>query len=259
MKMYVLDNGVIQMVQDDRVTGGASSAIPIHSFLFDTPQGYVLFDTACDPDGMSGAWPKELTANPYIAGENGTVVQRLEQLGLSPDDIRYVVMSHLHLDHAGNLKFFPKAEVYVSREEYMHTMHDYLNGTSDGFHVKSDIEDWLKVGIQWRFVESDVEEMELMPGLSILNFGPGHSYGMLGLLVQLDSGQKYILAADTIYTKGHMGPPVQIAGIAYDSSGYIRTVERIRSLAQKENAQILFGHDMEQFGTLVKSDSGFYS
>ena len=259
MKMYVLDNGVIRMEQDDRVTGGASSAIPIHSFLFDTPEGYVLFDTACDPDGMSGAWPEPLRQNPYIAGENGTVPERLAQLGISPDEIRYVVMSHLHLDHAGCLKFFPKAEVYVSREEYLHTMRDYLNGTSDGFHVNSDIEDWMKAGIQWRFVEPQTEEQELVPGLRILNFGPGHSYGMLGMLVQLDSGKKYILAADTIYTKGHMGPPVQIAGIAYDSDGYIRTVERIRSLAGAEGAQILFGHDMDQFGTLVKSDSGCHS
>ena len=259
MKMYVLDNGVIRMEQDDRVTGGASSAIPIHSFLFDTPEGYVLFDTACDPDGMSGAWPVELTTNPYIAGENGTVPERLAQLGIKPDDIRYVVMSHLHLDHAGCLKFFTKAEVYVSREEYRLTMNGYLTGSSDGFHVRSDIEDWLKAGIQWRFVEPETEELELMPSLKILNFGPGHSYGMLGLLAQLDSGKKYLLAADIIYTKGHMVPPVQIAGIAYDDEGYVRTVERIRETAEREHAEILFGHDMEQFGTLVKSESGYYS
>ena len=259
MKMYVLDNGVIRMEQDDRVTGGASSAIPIHSFLFETSEGYVLFDTACDPDGMTGAWPEELTKNPYIAGDSGTVPERLAQLNLKPDDIRYVVMSHLHLDHAGCLKFFPKAEVFVSREEYRHTMEDYLNGTSDGFHVKSDIEDWLRAGIQWRFVEPETEELQLTPSLRILNFGPGHSYGMLGLLAHLESGEKYLLAADTIYTKGHMGPPVQIAGIAYDSEGYIRTVERIRDLAQSEQAQILFGHDMEQFSTLIKSNDGFYS
>ena len=104
-----------------------------------------------------------------------------------------------------------------------------------------------------------MEEFDLTPSLKILNFRPGHSYGMLGLLVQLDSGKKYLLAADTIYTKGHMGPPVQIAGIAYDDEGYVRTVERIRETAEREHAEILFGHDMEQFGTLVKSENGYYS
>ena len=66
MKMYVLDNGVIRIISDNKVTGGGTADIPIHSFLFDTPEGYVLFDTGCDPDGMSGAWPAHMQVNPYI-------------------------------------------------------------------------------------------------------------------------------------------------------------------------------------------------
>ena len=258
MKMYVLDNGVIRIIGDNKVTGGGTSDIPIHSFLFDTSEGYVLFDTGCDPDGMSGAWPAHMRANPYIAGENGYVQERLAQLGLACDDIRYVVMSHLHIDHAGGLKYFPNAEVIVSRAELCKTLRDYARRDFSGFHMQSDIESWLKAEIRWRPVPEDTEEFTLLPGLRILNFGPGHSYGMLGILAELDSGAKYLLAADTIYTKEHIGPPVQIAGIAYDTKGYVKTVERIVQRSQDEGAEILFGHDMEQFRTLTKSTEGYY-
>ena len=51
---------------------------------------------------------------------------------------------------------------------------------------------------------------------------------------------------------------VQIAGIAYDTKGYVKTVERIVQRSQDEGADILFGHDMEQFRTLTKSMEGYY-
>ena len=128
-----------------------------------------------------------------------------------------------------------------------------------GFHMQSDIESWLKAEIRWRPVPQRYRGIySVAPGLRILNFRPGHAYGMLGILAELDSGAKYLLAADTIYTKEHIGPPVQIAGIAYDTKGYVKTVERIVQRSRDEGANILFGHDMEQFRTLTKSMEGYY-
>ena len=262
-KMYVLNNGRIVMLTNNKVTNddggnGEAPAIPIHSFLLDTAKGYVLFDTGCDPKGMTENWPLWLRENPYEFADGGTPAQQLALIGLKPADISYVVMSHLHVDHAGTLSEFTNAEVIVSREEFVKVMRDYAEDKLDGFHVKSDVESWLKAELNWHLIPQDMEEWELCPGLKVLNFGPGHAYGMLGLEVVLEESGAFILAADTIYTADHMGPPAKMAGIAYEEEGYYATIERIRTLAARDNAKVLFGHDMEQFGTLIKAGAGFY-
>jgi hypothetical protein len=94
--------------------------------------------------------------------------------------------------------------------------------------------------------------------VTILNFGSGHAFGMLGLHVQLPETGGVILASDAIYCSQNYGPPVKPPGILYDSLGYVRTVERIRRLAEATKSQVWFGHDAEQFATLIKSTEGYY-
>ena len=129
MKLYVLDLGKIIMRGENPVIsadhdGGEEPAIPIHAFLLDTPAGKILFDTGCHPQAMEGAWPAQMCTNPYVPGEGGKLLERLEQIGVKPEDISIVVASHLHLDHAGGIYLFPKAKVYVQQQElprqYMH-------------------------------------------------------------------------------------------------------------------------------------------
>ncbi len=262
MKMYILDNGKIVMSANNQVTTGSEGedapAIPVHSFLFETEKGWVLFDNGCDPEGMTKNWPDHMRANPYFPGEQGSVKQQLAILGLKPDDISYVIMSHLHLDHAGALALFKQAQIYVSQEEFLKTMHAYADRDFSGFHMETDITSWLRAELSWRFITPETKKLELCKGLTILNFGPGHSYGMLGILAELEKDGNFILAADTIYTSDHLGPPAKMAGIAYDETGYFATIETIRSLSRKYNARILFGHDMAQFRTLKTAGHGFY-
>ena len=62
-----------------------------------------MFDSGCHPQAMEGAWPEAMCANPYVFGREATLLSRLKQLNIEPSEIRYIVASHLHLDHAGGL------------------------------------------------------------------------------------------------------------------------------------------------------------
>ncbi len=182
------------------------------------------------------------------------MVERLAELGVKPEEIRYVVLSHMHVDHMGCVKYFPQAKVLVSGRELITVLREYAGGALDEgvvgvFHVKTDMDNALRAGVQW--VPVYEEEMPLCDGVTVYNFGPGHAYGMLGLLVRGESGN-YLLAADAVYSHVHYGPPAQMAGVCADDDGYFRTIERIRSLAEEHHAQVLFGHDMAQFKALVK-------
>jgi glyoxylase-like metal-dependent hydrolase (beta-lactamase superfamily II) len=59
---------------------------------------------------------RDAWTNP-LAPRNQTLVSQLAAVGLTPDDIRYVAISHTHGDHVGNVELFPKATVLIQKAE----------------------------------------------------------------------------------------------------------------------------------------------
>ena len=176
MKHYVLDLGKIVMKGANPVLDepDAEAAIPIHAFLLDTPEGCILFDAGCHPKAMEGAWPPELCGNPYVTGPGENLPDQLARIGVDPGRITKVVLSHLHLDHAGGVHLFPQADVYVHQRELEQVMSDAAAGTLDLFHVQCDVDSWKAAGTRWVPVSADAGETPLCPGVTILNLGPGH-------------------------------------------------------------------------------------
>ncbi len=79
---------------------------------------------------------------------------------------------------------------------------------------------------------------------------PGHSYGVLGLVVETKNDGVLIFPSDAIYTKANYGPPAKLSGIVYDTLSFFDSIEKVRRLATKHNAKVMFPHDMEFFKTL---------
>lgn len=263
IQMYVLDNGYITLPKksifsQDGIRPDEMMDIPIQTFLIRHPKGDVLFDAACDPEGMSKNWPEEFRESPYIVPKDGYLPERLHQLGVAPEDIKYVIASHLHIDHAGCLKYFTGAKIIVNNREFTQTLKQYIQNGDLGAHIRTDIESWLNAELKWQPLDESVRELQLMPGLTVLNFGPGHTWGMLGLLVELKNSGNILLISDAIYTSKHLGPPEILPGILSDIDGYRNTEAWIKEIATAKKAKIIFGHDMEQFRSLIKSTEGYY-
>jgi N-acyl homoserine lactone hydrolase len=265
MKMHIIGCG--RMLLDSsgllETEPGAKTEwvdIPVSTFLFDHPDGPVLYDTACDPEGMSKNWPEcNKSVSPHEAGPGEYLPERQKQLGLTPDDIRTVVISHLHTDHAGCLKLFKKARVFAAEREHTEALKQYALRQYQPAYIESDIKGWLDAGLNWRLVGAGEREVKLCDGLTILNFGPGHAYGMLGLLAELRDDGNFLIVSDALYTKDNFGPPARLPGLVMDPAGYLETAETIRRYAEVHRAAILFGHDKAQFAGLRTAPQGFYS
>ena len=271
MKLYVLDHGKLSI--DKGLLDGSRQLdtfydpnapvemveYPVYTVLIDHPEGKVLFDTACHPDSMKGHWPDYLKKSfPYHAVESQHLLNRLEQLNLRTEDIDYVIISHLHFDHAGSLEMFPNSKIIVHEDELSNTMENYLQNTEVPGYVREEIKAWEDADLQWKTVPKTADKVTLMEGIDILNYGPGHSYGMLGLHIQLPSTGSIVLASDAIYSKMNYVPPIQLPSSVFDPEGYKRTIEQVKLIEEQYQAQIWFGHDVEQFQSLIKSTEGFY-
>lgn len=209
--------------------------------------------------GVEGRWAESTQqSSPWVAYEECFLHNRLEQLRVRPEDIRYVIASHLHLDHAGCLEMFTNATIIVHEDELNGTLQSYARNEKEGAYVWADIDAWIKNHLQWKTVKRNEDYLDLAEGIKILNFGSGHAWGMLGLHIEMPETGGIILASDTVYTAESYGPPVKPPGIIYDSIGYRNTVERIRTLATRTNSQVWFGHDDNQFKQFRKSTEGYY-
>lgn len=271
-RLYVLDLGRMRMARrsffSDFLEGDPAAnemvEFPISGYLIDGSEGRILYDVGCHPDAMrpDGRWSEDFQSrfpwSPSPDGEACHLPNRLEELGLGPDDIRHVVLSHMHSDHAGCVEFFRKSQVIVHRAEYNVALDWYKRQDADSSYAWKDVDAWLKQDLHWRFVEQDENELSLTDGVTLLNWGPGHATGMLGLDVNLPDTGHVILASDAVFTMDNYGPPPRPAGYPVSAAGAARTVEDIRARATRLSAQVWCGHDMHQFLTLTRSTEGWY-
>jgi len=272
-KLYVMDNGrmrmdknwIIAMHNPATVSNPNPPAqfveFPIYTVLIDHPEGKILFDTACNPNSMGseGRWAQSTQQmSPWAASEECYLHHRLEQLQIRPEEIKYVVASHLHLDHAGCLEIFTNATIIVHEDELNGALQSYARNEKQGAYAWADIDAWIKNQLQWRTVKRNEDNLELAEGIRVMNFGSGHAWGMLGLHIDMPETGGIILASDTVYTAESYGPPVKPPGILYDLIGYRNSVEKVRTLAARTNSQVWFGHDADQFNQLRKSTEGYY-
>jgi glyoxylase-like metal-dependent hydrolase (beta-lactamase superfamily II) len=258
MKLYILENGKLVGPKTNSVADADPTEMqtaPIWSALIRHEDGLLLLDAGCHTDEKR-QHPmifKDFSMRPEDRMEN-----RLAALGVSPADICGVVVSHLHADHSGYLELFKNAEFFVHEDEFTQRVKRYaLDDASAGSN--GDIAFWISLGLKWTLIPRDEPERELLPGVRILNFGPGHSFGMLGLLLELPKTGKILIAGDAVYNRENVGPPVRLPGNLCDREGFIRTVERIVLRAKDEGAMLWYGHDEAQFAELIKSTEGCYS
>ncbi len=266
MKVYILDNGYLECDSNWMVAMSSIGTvdnpnapakwiqIPVYCVLIDHPQGWVLYDTGCHPDAMKGYWPKGLcTVFPYYYSEDQLLVNQLAKVGVKPEDIKTVVISHLHLDHAGNLHLFPHADVYVDKLDFQNALlmtHANPDPATHGPYIKEDV---VKNPISFKII---TEDMELVPGIRLIQL-PGHVPGQLGMVIKLDKEGTLIFPMDALYQATNYGPPVVLSGIIADSVSFVNSIEKVRKIAKQENAKVMFSHDMEFYKTM-KLAPAFY-
>jgi N-acyl homoserine lactone hydrolase len=167
---------------------------------------------------------------------------RLRALGLFPYDVRWVVMTHLHTDHAGGLGHFPNSEILVHRPEFENA--SGLTGKARGFLPHR----WPQ-GFAPRLFELESQPFGPFPqSLRVTKAGDvrivathGHTRGHVSVV--LDEGPRLVFfAGDSSYTEALMIEGA-IDGVAPDERAARETLRRIRELARERPVVYLPTHD----------------
>lgn len=236
-----MDRAVIHPGDDSRRRVG----LPVLQVVIQSEGRTILVDTGCPvcAAGASEGLKREYDMDPdwikpLIAPEERVDAQ-LAILGLKPADLELVVNTHLHFDHAGGNALFPGVPIAVQEEELVAAREsdDYLPV-------------WDAPGVQFRAVHGDWSPL---PGVEML-FTPGHTPGHQSMLVRLEE-QPWLFTFDAVYTEEHwregkLGPVKDIPRAR-------ASVERLHQVASRENARLVFGHDMAQWESLRKTPESY--
>ena len=262
-KVHLLDTGTMEcdhtwllLKPGETITNRSNKAkpapwgpCPTHAVLVEHPEGRILWDTGVPPDWETRWQPTGLQEFFPVRSGSNFLTDSLASLGLETTDIDVLVLSHLHFDHAANAKLFDngKTRIVVNRKEYDGAFG--FDGPFKGAHLKVDYE-----GLDYSFVDGDTE---IVPGVNVIDT-PGHTWGTMSLQVDLpDSGPK-IFTSDAVYLSDSWGPPAVGAAIVWDNLRWLESVEKLRGIAERTGAEVIFGHDGEQAKPLRYAPDGVY-
>lgn len=267
MKLHILSTGVMECdltwllleggntirARADKDKPTPWGEAPTHAVLIEHPEGKVLWDTGVPrdwetrwaPTGFQEFFPvQEDPAGP------GYLDSSLASLEVAPEDIDYLVLSHLHFDHAANARDFDNGKTRIIANDKEIEGAFGIDGVFQGAHLKSDYE-----GLQIEAVSGDTE---ILPGISVIET-PGHTWGTMSLKVDLPNDGTYIFTSDAVYLGNSWGPPATGAAIVWDNLKWLESVEKLRGIAEESNATVIFGHDADQYRTLKLAPEGYYS
>lgn len=220
--------------------------------LVETPEGRLLWDTSCPRDWETRWEPTGL--DEYFPYDQVTEEQYLDSqfsaLGLSPSEIDFLVMSHLHFDHAGNVKMFAGGGTKLICNDKEKQFAYGFEGLFTGAHLKTDYE-----GVEFETVSGDTE---ILPGVTLIE-APGHTPGTMAMKVDLPETGSMIFTSDAVYMGDSYGPPPVPAAIVNDLSAWYASVEKIRGIAESCNATVVFGHDAGQMAGMRTVPTGSYT
>ena len=161
--------------------GGVMMRDPIHAWYATDGKRRMLFDSGM-PDAADVSKRLNIDAK---GGGHAALREALAKAGTTPEAIDYVVLTHLHFDHAWNLDLFPKACVIVQRDEMFHAIDPVA--TQRIYYFKETMIGLLqrKRPSQVRLVDGDVT---LVDGVRLMK-APGHTPGMQVAVITTAKGR----------------------------------------------------------------------
>jgi glyoxylase-like metal-dependent hydrolase (beta-lactamase superfamily II) len=210
LEVKVLDLGDIELDTSFLVLAlepGQAQQVPTLGFLITGGEAPVVVDTGfSDPSimgnlGMTGWWRDEQGMEKQLAKH-----------GLEMKDVRYVLHTHLHIDHAGYDDQFPMdgTTVVINRRELEYSVSGLMGEQYPAPYIKH-LVDRLHHPGALRLLDLEVVDYEeIIPGVRCVAAG-GHTEGSMNILVDTDEGVACI-CGDVIYDIAHqlVDPHLQV-------------------------------------------------
>jgi glyoxylase-like metal-dependent hydrolase (beta-lactamase superfamily II) len=196
----------------------------------------ILFDSGFHRDTFTKDYPMRDYLRPDEA---------VKTAGVQPDAVTDVVISHAHWDHLGGIDLFPKAMIWIQKDEYRYyTMEAWQPGGDHGGIDPEDVKELLQLNTEGRLRLVGGDDVEIFPGIRAYT-GSRHTYASQYLRV--DGDPPFVLASDNCYFYLNLSSHLASATFSdADHPANITQQARMISLAGSPD-RVVPGHDALQF------------
>ena len=196
----------------------------------------ILFDSGFHRE----RWFKLWTIKDFLRPD-----EAVKLAGVKPEEITDIVVSHAHWDHMGGIDLFPKATVWIQKEEFRYyTGEAWQPGGQHGGIDPDDIQELVKRNTEGRVRLVDGDNVEILPGIRVYT-GGRHTYASQYMLVE--GNPRFVLASDNVYLYRNLIEHAASATFSEaDAAGNIAAQRRMIELAGSVD-RVIPGHDALQF------------
>jgi glyoxylase-like metal-dependent hydrolase (beta-lactamase superfamily II) len=197
----------------------------------------ILFDSGYHRDTFLKYFP----ATDYIRPD-----EAVKLAGLQPEEITDIVISHSHWDHLGGIDLFPKANVWIQKEEFRYYTGDaWQPGGNHGGIDPEDVKELVRINTEGRLHLLDGDNVEIFPGIRAYT-GGRHTFA--SQYISIEGSPAFVLASDNCYLYRNLAEHKASATFSdADHAANIKNQERMIQLAGGNPDRVIPGHDAAQF------------
>jgi glyoxylase-like metal-dependent hydrolase (beta-lactamase superfamily II) len=196
----------------------------------------ILFDSGFHRD----TFIKDFPMKDYLRPD-----EAVRLAGVKPEEVTDIVISHAHWDHMGGIDLFPRANVWIQKEEYRYyTMDAWQPGGQHGGIEPEDAKQLVQLNTEGRIRLVDGDNVELFPGIRAYT-GARHTFASQYLRVE--GSPNFVLASDNCYLYRNLSS--HMAGATFSDADHpanIAAQSRMIELAGSAD-RVVPGHDALQF------------
>lgn len=165
--------------------------------------------------------------------------EAISKLGLKPEDITDLIITHIHWDHADGFDLFPKAKIWIQKDELEYYAGEAWQGHRRTAADPETIIGLVKLNTEGRVALVNGDAQQILPGITCY-IGGKHTYQSQYVGVNTKAGT-VILASDNVYLYENLEKHLPIAQ-TLDAASNLRAQDRMKDLAANPKL-IVPGHD----------------
>lgn len=261
MKIHAIQTGWVQIKKNQlagKGTGGMRLAnvlfgrewiepVPIYAWVIEHNEGVIVVDTGdtsrTSEPGYFPRWqPYYSLAVRFDIKPEEEISHQLKQMGIGPKDVKKVILTHMHTDHAGGLHHFPESQIYVNMAEYKSTLG--FAGKANGY-LPHRAPTWFS---PQAIVFDEKGHGPFQRVWNVTNSGDvkvvatqGHTPAHISVIVT-DEDVSYFLAGDASYSEENLLKKI-VDGVSPNPSTAVNSMQNILTLAKGQPTVYLPTHD----------------